>query len=53
VLERFLSYVGIEPQRFRATWISGSEGARFAQVVAELTEAVASVGPNRKLRDAL
>ena len=53
VLRRLLEYMGIEPERFQVRWISGSEGAKFAQVMTDLTAEIRALGPNRKLRDAL
>lgn len=37
---------GLEPERFRLAWISASEGPQFAQVMAEMTEAVRALPPN-------
>lgn len=53
VAKRLLEYMGIEPERFQVRWVSGSEGAKFAQVVRELVSQVKALGPNRKLRDAM
>lgn len=52
VFKNLLEYMGIEPARFEVRWISGSEGAKFAQVMTDVTEEVRALGPNRKLRDA-
>lgn len=51
LMQRLLNYVGIEPGRFQARWISGSEGPKFQQVVTQIVEDVKKLGPNRKLRD--
>jgi coenzyme F420-reducing hydrogenase delta subunit len=51
VLKQQLEFLGIEPERFQVRWISGSEGAKFAAVMNEVTEGIKNVGPNRKLRD--
>ncbi|MBS4031736.1 MAG: hydrogenase iron-sulfur subunit [Clostridiales bacterium] len=51
VLKRMLEYMGIEPERFQVRWISGSEGAKFAGVMNEITQEIKALGPNRKLRD--
>jgi coenzyme F420-reducing hydrogenase delta subunit len=48
-----LEYVGFEPGRFRARWISGSEGAKFAQTVEEITAEIKALGPNTKMRQKL
>ncbi|MBZ4686978.1 MAG: F420-non-reducing hydrogenase iron-sulfur subunit [Clostridia bacterium] len=50
-MQRLLEYVGIEPERFQARWVSGSEAAKFAEIVTSLTEDIKALGPNRKLRD--
>ncbi|NIO36231.1 hydrogenase iron-sulfur subunit, partial [Candidatus Bathyarchaeota archaeon] len=41
-----LKYLGFEAKRFRLEWISASEGARFAKVVAEFTDQIKELGPN-------
>ena len=51
VFKRLLEYVGFEPGRFQARWISGSEGAKFASTVKDITETIKSLGPNKKMRD--
>ena len=51
LVQRFLEYMGIEPERFRVEWISAAEGARFAQVVTEMTRDIKALGPNRKMRE--
>ncbi len=49
MLKNFLSYIGIEPDRTVFTWISASEGERFARVVQGVTDAVKALGPLDKL----
>lgn len=50
-MKRLLEYLGIEPGRLKAQWISGSEGEKFAQAMRDITEEVKALGPNWKLRD--
>ena len=45
LMHRFLDFVGIDVGRLRVDWVSASEGRRFAQVVAELTNQVRQLGP--------
>ena len=52
VLKNILEYIGIEPQRFHMSWVSASEGAKFAQVINEVTESVRALGPQKKLTKA-
>ncbi len=51
LLKRLLEYVGFEPGRLTARWISASEGAKFASTMDEVTEKIKSLGPNTKMRD--
>jgi F420-non-reducing hydrogenase iron-sulfur subunit len=51
LMQRFLEYNGIEPQRFQARWISGAEAGKFKETVTRLCEEIKACGPNRKLRD--
>lgn len=51
VFKRLLEYVGFEPGRFHARWISGSEGAKFAATIKDIAEKTKSLGPNKKMRD--
>ena len=37
---------GLERERFKLAWVSASEGARFAQVVTEMTETVRKLPPS-------
>jgi F420-non-reducing hydrogenase iron-sulfur subunit len=47
VTKRLLEYVGVEPERVQASWVSASEGGKFAEVVTEVTKGLKAVGPNR------
>jgi len=49
LLKELLQYAGIEPQRVQFTWVSASEGGRFAAVVEKVVEDVRKLGPNDKL----
>jgi len=46
VLKKMLTTVGIEEDRVQFTWVSASEGNRFAEVVREVTENIVKLGPN-------
>ena len=51
LLRRFLEHLGIHPDRFRMSWVSASEGNKWAEVVNEVTEAVRVLGPNEIKRE--
>jgi len=41
--------MGVEEGRVNFSWVSASEGARFAELVSEVTEKVKQLGPNKGL----
>lgn len=45
LLKRFLKYIGIEPERVQFSWVSASEGGRFAQIVEKVVHDVRKLGP--------
>ena len=44
--KKLIEYMGLEPSRLQAAWISASEGARFAEVLTEITGVIKQLGPN-------
>ena len=47
VLKKLLEYMGIDPRRFQMSWVSASEGDKWAKVVRELVDEMKSAGPNK------
>jgi len=47
LLKKLLDGCGIENDRVRLEWVSASEGQRFADVVADMTQRVRALGPSR------
>ncbi len=45
-LKTVLGTLGLEPRRFRLSWISASEGQRYADVVKDFTDHIHELGPN-------
>ena len=45
-LKTVLRSLGLEPERVRLSWISASEGQRYADVVTEFTEHIRNLGPS-------
>ena len=50
ILSRLLEYVGIDPRRVQFSWVSASEGEKFAKVVREVVTNVKALGPNDLFR---
>jgi F420-non-reducing hydrogenase iron-sulfur subunit len=53
VMKSMLEYVGIEPGRVQFSWVSASEGGRFAALIAQVTEDVRKLGPQKRLAKVL
>ena len=47
VLKKLLRTCGVDPDRVQFTWVSASEGGRFAEVIKEVTEKVKALGPSQ------
>jgi F420-non-reducing hydrogenase iron-sulfur subunit len=46
LLKRLLTQYGVEDARVRLEWVSASEGQRFAEIVADMTEKIRALGPS-------
>ncbi len=40
-----LSFMGIDPRRFKMSWVSAAEGSKWASLVNEITEEALALGP--------
>ena len=49
LLHDFLEHLGIDPRRYQVSWVSASEGVKWAEVVTRFTEQVKALGPQTKL----
>ena len=49
LLKNLLEHIGLEEGRVQFSWVSASEGVRFAKVIAEVTRKIKELGPVRKL----
>jgi len=48
LLKNFLEYVGIEAGRVQFSWVSASEGDRFAKLVEKVVNEIKKLGPIKK-----
>ena len=49
MLKSFLEYLGIEPERVKFSWVSASEGGRFAALIEKVVNDVKKLKTTRKL----
>lgn len=50
LMHRMMEYLGIDKRRFNVSWVSASEGKKFADLIARVTEDVKKAGPMKQLR---
>lgn len=48
VMKSLLEYIGVDPRRFRMSWVSASEGGKFAEIIQQMTDEIKVLGPNTK-----
>ena len=51
IMKNLLEFVGIDPQRIRMSWVSASEGKKFADVITEVTEEIRKLGPLQSFKE--
>lgn len=49
LIKSLMEHVGIDPQRIRMSWVSASEGKKFAKLVEELNEDIKKIGPMKQI----
>jgi F420-non-reducing hydrogenase iron-sulfur subunit len=49
MLKTFLEYVGIEPERVQFSWVSASEGGRFASLIEKVVRDVKALKSEKKI----
>ncbi len=49
LIKKMAEYIGIEPERIQFSWVSASEGQRFAALINKVIDDVKRVGPASKL----
>lgn len=52
LIMELLEFIGVEPNRFRMSWVSAAEGAKFAQVITDFVEDLKPLGPQERLKKA-
>ena len=50
MVKKLLEYVGLEPDRFRMSWVSAAEGTKYTQIIKDFVKDIKSLGPQKKLR---
>lgn len=45
LIKNLMEYVGIDPRRVKMSWVSASEGHKFADIINEMTDELREIGP--------
>jgi F420-non-reducing hydrogenase iron-sulfur subunit len=45
MFRKLVEFIGVDPERVQMSWVSASEGPKWAQVVTEVTEGIRALGP--------
>jgi len=49
LMKSMLTYIGIEKERVQFSWVSASEGQRFADLANKIIDDIKKIGPSKKL----
>jgi len=50
LVKSMLEYIGLEPERFRMSWVSAAEGQKYTEIIQDFVETLQALGPQTKLR---
>jgi len=50
LMRNLLEFIGVNPLRLRMSWVSASEGKKFAEVITEVTEEIKKLGPLKSFK---
>ena len=48
LMKQLLVYIGVEPERVQFSWVSASEGNRFADLMSRVIDDVKRIGPSKQ-----
>ena len=50
LVKELIEYIGLEPQRFKMSWVSAAEGKKYTQIIQDFVQDLKPLGPQKKLR---
>jgi coenzyme F420-reducing hydrogenase delta subunit len=50
LLKELLEFIGLEEKRFKMSWVSAAEGAKFTRIIDEFVQELQPLGPQTRLR---
>ena len=49
IMKKMITYIGLEPERVQFSWVSASEGGRFAALMNKVIDDIKKLGPSKKM----
>ncbi|HET7833521.1 MAG TPA: hydrogenase iron-sulfur subunit [Gallionella sp.] len=50
LVKEMLQFIGVEENRFRMSWVSAAEGAKYSEIITDFVEDIKALGPQTKLK---
>jgi coenzyme F420-reducing hydrogenase delta subunit len=50
LLKKLMDYIGVDDRRFKMSWVSAAEGAKFTQIIRDFTSELQPLGPQDQLK---
>jgi F420-non-reducing hydrogenase iron-sulfur subunit len=50
LLKELMDFIGLEPSRFKMSWVSAAEGAKFTRLIEEYVDELKPLGPQNQFR---
>jgi coenzyme F420-reducing hydrogenase delta subunit len=50
LVKELLQFIGLEPERFKMSWVSAAEGIKYKEIISEFVDELKPLGPQMKLR---
>ncbi len=50
LVKELIEYIGLEPQRFKMSWVSAAEGKKYTKIIQDFVQELKPLGPQKKLR---
>ncbi len=50
LLKTLMDYIGVDDRRFKMSWVSAAEGAKFTEIIRDFTAELEPLGPQEQLK---
>jgi coenzyme F420-reducing hydrogenase delta subunit len=50
LLKELMEFIGLDEKRFKMSWVSAAEGAKFTEIIGDFVDELKPLGPQDRLR---